>query len=284
MLIVLESVFIALIVCYAIILIRDLACHREELKSENGNIFAIGAATAFIQFLAVFGVSDFNVSIPIYRAAKWVDDRRMPGTLLTATVIPGAIISILYISNGVVSIRTLLYCIIAQSFGSVIGGKIIAGLNGMTTKRIMAIALLVSSVIVLVKMLWGNSAGGSLNGFDVKTLLWVTPVYFMLGVVNAMGFGVKALSMALLLTLGLSANCVLAVILSCAGVGSFCGAVQFIRNDCYQRKIAFVSSVAGTFGVIIGSLFVKGLRTDILQWIMLVIMMYTAITMLKPTK
>ena len=208
----------------------------------------------------------------------------MPGTLLTAAVIPGAIISILYISGGLVAISTLLCCIIAQSLGAVIGGRIVSNMNGAAVKRTMAIALLLSTFVLVAKLLFGNASGGSLYGFSTGTLLWLTPVYFVFGIINAMGFGVKAISMALLLTLGLSADCVLPVVLSSCGVGCCCGAVQYVKSGYYQRKIALTSSIAGTSGVFIGASFVTALSTDVLQWIMMVIMLYTAITMLLPEK
>ncbi len=276
--------FAALIVVYGSILARDLMHNRDLVGKEKGNAIAICIATACVQFLATFGISDFNVSIPIYRATGWVDDQRLPGTLLTATVIPGAVISILYISGAVVETATLLSCLLAQSLGSVIGVRIVSNMKGQSIKKAMAVALLASVAVILIKMLSTGSEGGNLTGFDAGTLAWLIPVYILFGIVNMLGFGVKALSMALLMTLGLSAKCVLPVVLSSCGFGSCCGAIQFIRKGKYQRKIAMLSSVAGAAGVVIGASFVKGLPTDVLQWIMIGVMLYTAVTMLIPKK
>ncbi|MBQ4611363.1 MAG: sulfite exporter TauE/SafE family protein [Clostridia bacterium] len=276
--------FAALAVIYGAILAGDLIKHREEVKRERGNPIAICAATAFIQFLATFGISDFNVSIPIYRGAKWVDDGRLPGTLFTATVIPGAVISMLYISGTAVETATLLSCLLAQSLGVVTGVKIVSGMKGRSIKKGMAIALLASVVVIVIRNFSAGAEGGSLTGFGWGTLGWLIPVFFLFGAVSTLGFGVKALSMALLLTLGLSAQCVLPVVLSSCGFGACCGAVQFVRKGRYQRKIAMLSSVAGIVGVVIGVTLVKGLPTDVLQWIMVCVMLYTAVTMLRPEK
>ena len=272
------------IMVYAVVLLGDLRRHRSELAQEPGRPLAIALATAFIQFLATFGVSDFNVSIPIYRAARWVDDRRLPGTLMTATVVPGAIISILYISGSLVELPTLVCCIAAQSIGSLVGGRLVSSLPAKVVRIAMAVLLLASTAVLLLKIVLGDASGGSLSGFPAATLLWLGPVYFCLGIINTLGFGVKAISMALLLTLGLSASYVLPVTLSGCCVGSCCGAIQFIRSDCYQRKITLVSSIAGTAGVVIGASLVQSMSTDVLQRIMVVVMLYTAVTMLRPVK
>lgn len=276
--------FAALIVVYGSILARDLYRHRALVKEEKGNPLAICLATACIQFLATFGISDFGVSIPIYRGAEWVDDGRLPGTLLTAAAIPSAVIAMLYVSGAAVEIPTLLSCLLAQSIGSVIGSRMVSKMKGENIKKAMAIALLASVTVIVIKTLASGAEGGSLKGFGTNTLLWLVPVYVVFGIVNMLGFGVKALSMALLLTLGLRAECVLTVVTSSCCFGANCGAIQFIRKEKYQRKIAMLSSVAGVVGVVIGASFVKGLPTDVLQWVMVGVMLYTAVTMLLPKK
>jgi len=276
--------FALLILVYASILGRDLWKNRGRIKAEKGNALAICAATACIQFLATFGISDFSVSIPIYRGAKWVEDQRLPGTLLNAAVVPGAVIAMLYISGTVVETATLLVCIIAQSLGAAIGGRVVSNMKGENIKKAMAIALLASVAVIVIRTLSSGAEGGSLNGFGIGTLGWLIPVYILFGVATTLGFGVKALSMALLLTLGLRADCVLPVVLSSCGFGSCSGAIQFIKKDRYQRKIALCSSIAGVVGVVIGASFVKGLPVDVLQWIMVGVMLYTAVTMLLPKK
>lgn len=276
--------FALLIAVYAGILGRDLWKNRSRIKEEKGNVLVICAATACIQFLATFGISDFNVSIPIYRGAKWVEDERLPGTLLNAAVVPGAMIAILYVSGTAVDTATLLGCIIAQSFGAAIGGRIVSGMKGENIKKAMAIALLASVAVIVIRTLSSGSEGGSLTGFGIGTLAWLIPVYILFGIATTLGFGVKALSMALLMTLGLSADCVLPVVIGACGFGAGSGAIQFIKKDRYQRKIALCSSLAGVVGVVIGANFVKGLPTDVLQWIMVAVMLYTAVTMLVPRK
>jgi len=274
-------IFGLLIAAYGCVLGRDIFAHRAELREEKGSPALIALATAGIQFLATFGMSDFSLSIPLYRGAKWVDDRRLPGTLFNAAVIPGALISILYISGADVQPATLLCCIISQSLGCMAGANMVSRMNGNTVRTAMGVALLFSAAVIVVRSFLPGAEGGELTGFPVTTLIWLCPVYFGLGVLNAMGFGVKSISMALLMTLGLSPLSVLPIVLASCGVCCCCGAVQFLRKGMYQRRIALISTFAGSAAVLAGAGLVKSISTSTLQWIMVGVMCYTAYTMLK---
>jgi len=269
---------------YIIVLARDIWKHKTETKNEKGNFFLFGIFTCMVQFFSTFGISDFALSIPVYRGTKTVDDGILPGTLLTATAIPGALIAIIYITSVEVDMITLLICVVSQVLGVFTGVRFVARLNGKVIKRIMGICITVSTVIMLIKMIGFGASGGELYGLSIGTLIAIAPVFFILGALNMVGFGTKAPAMSLLLSLGLSPLAVLPVVLSCCTFGSINGGIQFVRFGKYQRKVALASSTIGLIGVIVGANFVKGLDTTVLQWIMLGIMVYTAYTMLKPEK
>jgi len=87
-------------VVYAFFISRNVYLHKEELMQEPGKVVFLAPLTMGIQFLATMGMSDFNISIPIYRWAKLVDDKRIPGTLITQGALPGAFISIAHVNHA----------------------------------------------------------------------------------------------------------------------------------------------------------------------------------------
>lgn len=224
------------------------------------------------------------MSIPVYRGMKLVDDKRLPSTLITATVVPGAIISAIYITSVEVDMKTLICCVASHVAGTFLGVKLVSKLSGAAIKKIMGVCITIATVILLTKLLGTGASGGEAIGLEWSQLAFVIPLWFMFGALNMIGFGIKAPSMSILLVLGLSPLAVLPIVLSCCTFGSINGGVQFIKSGSYQRKIALASSTFGIIGVVLGASFVQNLNTTALQWIMVGIMIYTAWSMLKPEK
>jgi len=59
------------------------------------------------------------------------------------------------------------------------------------------------------------------------------------------------------------------------------GSAQFVKFGDYSRKITLFTSTFGVIGVLVASFVVKSLNTSTLQWIVVIVILYSAITMLK---
>lgn len=269
---------------YAAKLFRDLAAHREMVKAEAGNFWGLSALTAGIQCLAAFGISDFAISIPFYKKLRLVDDGRLPGTLVTAGVIPGVVLCILYIMSGEADIATVVLCALAQSLGAVLGVKLVAGLRAETVRKAMGWAMAALTAVVLLRRLLQGEATGTAAGLTPAQLLMVLPVIFLLGVVNMVGFGSKAPASALLLGLGLSPKAALTIIMSNACFGGISGGLRYIGIGRYQRKLTLASSTCALLGVFVGAQFVHSVSMSALQRVMIGILIYSTWILLVPQK
>ena len=56
------------------------------------------------------------------------------------------------------------------------------------------------------------------------------------------------------------------------------GSMQFIKLQDYSRKITMMS-VFGVIGVLIAVFLVKSLNTQMLQWVVLVVLLYSAVSL-----
>lgn len=81
---------------FAIRFVLDVLQHKEELKEEPGNPVAMAIVSFFMFFLSTFGISDFAIGSSLYPKAKWVSDKKLPGTLNTECVIPVAVMALAY--------------------------------------------------------------------------------------------------------------------------------------------------------------------------------------------
>ena len=59
------------------------------------------------------------------------------------------------------------------------------------------------------------------------------------------------------------------------------GSMQFIKLDSYSRKITLFTSTFGVLGVLVAAFVVKSLDVSALLWVVVVVVLYSAITMLK---
>ena len=265
---------------YAAVLIRDLVKNRSKIWGEPGRPLLIALVAPVIMFFATMGVSDFLMNTLFFQKMRLVDDKKLPGGLITAGIIPLSIVGIVYLLNAKVELSIIVVCMVCQTLGTIIGVRLVRGFSGTMVKRGVGIAMLVSSVFLVMRLLNVGAEGGGLYTFSVQKLVICGVLALFFGVCNMMGMGAKAPYMSLLLTLGLSSDAVLAVIMTACTMSSISGAIQFVRLDLYPRKIALLYTTFGLIGISIGFFFVTNLNQAVLQIIMLIIAVYTGTTML----
>lgn len=265
---------------FAIVLGRDLLRNREAIGKEPGRPAVIATLSPVIMFLASMGISDFVMNTLLYRKLKLVDDKRLPGTLVTASTLPLGIIAVGYILAANVDFRIVLVCMVAQTFGAILGVRIVSGFDGRLIKKIVAIAMLASAAFLVVRMIASGNENAVSTTFSTPKLVLTGVCAFLLGIGNMIGMGAKAPYLTLFLMLGLSADGVLAIIMPSCTMSSLFGGIQYIRKGLYQRKIALLSSVFGLIGIMAGFVFVSNVPQTALQIIMLAIAAYTGISML----
>ena len=62
------------------------------------------------------------------------------------------------------------------------------------------------------------------------------------------------------------------------------GSVQFIKLDDYSRKIILFTATFGVLGVLVAVFLVKQLNTYLLNWLVVIVLLYSAYTMLSKQK
>lgn len=275
------AVLAALSVIFAATLARDLLRHREEVRKEPGNPWLIGALSPVILFFATMGVSDFVMNTLLLRKFRLVDDKRLPGTLLAATTLPLGVAAVIYALSATVDFRMLMLLVLCQGAGNYLGGRLVAGFDGRRIQRLVGAAMLVSAVFLLLRLLGVGGEGGGLTTLPPGKMVVLGICAFLLGIGNMMGMGTKAPYFSLLLTMGLSASSVLPlVMIACAASGGF-GGWQYVRRGLYQRKVALLEATLGFIGVAAGSALALNLPQTALQIVMVIITVYTGITMLR---
>lgn len=262
---------------------RDLIKHKGQTMKEPGNPFVMAISEFIIFLLSTFGISDFAIGASLYPRLKWVDEKKLPGTLNTACVIPVAVMALAYISTINVGLATLIIPIVAQVIGSYVSPRYVVKLPVVTIKRFISIGLFVAAFMILAGKFSIMPSGGdatSLTGFKLVLLGVLSLIY---GALNNIGIGSYALTMATVYALGLNPGVAFPIMMGACTFSVPVGSMQFVKLDSYSRKITLFASTAGVIGVLIAAFVVKSMDVSTLQWLVAAVIIYSAITMLIST-
>lgn len=269
---------------FAVIFIRDLAKHKSGIMKEPGNPILLAISSFLIFLLSTFGISDFAISTVLYPKAKWVDDRKLPGTLNTQCVIPVAAMALAYISSINVGIATLVIPIVAQVIGAYASPRFVVKLPVKSIKKFLSAGLFIAAALILAGKFGIYPSGGDateLVGFKLVLLGILSLIY---GALNNIGIGSYALTMATVYALGLNPGAAFPIMMGACTFSVPIGSMQFVKLDSYSRKITLFTSTFGVLGVLVAAFFVKSMNVSALQWVVAVVIIYSAVTMLLSIK
>lgn len=259
--------------------VKDLVKHKNEIMTESASTLALPFTSFFTFLLSTFGVSDFAIGTVLYRKLKWVPLKKLPGTLNAQCVIPVAAMALLYITSIDVGLKTLAVCIISQVIGAYVGPRFVVKLPEKTIKQFISIGLTIAALLILAgkfNLIPSNGTATELYGLKLVT---AGVLLFAYGALNNIGIGSYALTMATVYALGMNPAVAFPIMMGAATFSVPIGSMQFVKFGEYSRKITLFTSTFGVLGVLTAVYFVKSLNVGMLQWLVIVILLYTAVTM-----
>lgn len=258
---------------------------RQGVRAEKGKFWQASLGEAVVFFFTTMGFPDFILNTLLFQKCGWVEDKRLPGTLVAASVFPGALIAFSYLRGGEpLGMGTLLLCMAAIAAGSLTGARVMTSLEGKTIRRIMGVAILLSMGALILKMVVSAGAVGTATSLAPWQLCIALPIIFCFGFINMFGVPMKPPAVALFLLLGMSPMSTLTLMLAMGVASPMAGGVRVLRSGVYQKKIALAGVSFGALGALIGTAFTVSLDATTLSVILLIIMAVTAVTMLRPKK
>lgn len=260
--------------------VKDLKNNQQALWAENGNPYVIAFSQFVIYFLSTFGISDFAIGASLYPKMNWVPAKKLPGTLNTACVIPVATMALAYITSIEVSLATLIVAIGSQVLGAFLSPRFVVKLPEKTIKICVIIGLLVAGALILFGKLGWMPSGGTATGLEGSKLILLGVLSFIFGALNNIGVGSYPLTMATVYALGLDPKIAFPIMMGACTFSVPVGSMEFIKLDSYSRKITLFSATTGVIGVLIAVFVVKGLNVEMLQWLVVVVILYSALSLM----
>jgi uncharacterized membrane protein YfcA len=237
----------------------------------------IGFVTAFLDTL---GIGSFATTTSIFKLRNLVPVKLIPGTLNVGHTMPTIAQAFIYTQLVPVESTTLVSMIAAAMAGSWLGAGVVIRWPRRKIQIGMGVALLGAAVMFLLKALDVAPSGGATFSLTGVKLLIGVGGNFVLGALMMLGIGLYAPCMILVYLLGMAPTAAFPIMMgSCAFLMPF-SSVRFVGSRTYHRQASLGLALGGFPAAIIAAKLVTWLPTRAVWWLVIVVVVYTAINML----
>ena len=231
-------------------------------------------------FFDALGIGSFATSTAIFRMFKMVPDRVIPGTLNAGHTLPTVAQAFIFTTLIPVDIVTLVAMIVAAVLGAWLGAGVVASWPKRAVQIGMGIALLAAATLMLMTQLSLFPGGGEALGVRGTLLVIAVAGNFILGALMTLGIGLYAPCMILVSLLGMNPTAAFPIMMNSCAFLMPVGSLRFIREQSYSLRVALGLAIGGVFGSIIAGVFVKSLDLRTVRWLVIAVVVYTAVTLL----
>ena len=270
---------VALSVFFIYVLAKDFYRHQKVLEKVSTLKTAIIGFV--VNFFDVLGIGAFAPQTALLKFTRQTEDRVLPGTLNVANTIPVLIQALIFIRIVEVEPITLLTMLLSATAGAVLGAGVVSRLAVKKIQWTMGFALLVTAFFMLAGQMNWIQGGGAAIGLTGWKLGIAIAANFLLGALMTVGIGLYAPCMALVYALGMSPLVAFPIMMgSCAFLMPPASA-KFIKEGAYNRKASVAMAIPGAIAVLIAAFVVKSLPLGTLRWVVIVVIIYTAVVMFR---
>ena len=234
----------------------------------------------FTNFFDALGIGSFATTTTLFRWLKMVPDRIIPGTLNAGHTLPTVVQAFIFTKLIPVDVLTLISMIAASVVGAWLGAGVVAKWPRRKVQIGMGVALLAAAVFMVMRQLSLFPPGGEAIGVRGALLAAGTGGNFVLGALMTLGIGLYAPCMILVGLLGMSEKTAFPIMMGSCAFLMPVGSLRFIRERSYSLRNALGLAIGGVFGSYIAAKFFESLNIRTVRWLVIVVVIYTAVTML----
>ncbi|MEH0157128.1 sulfite exporter TauE/SafE family protein [Limibacter armeniacum] len=230
-------------------------------------------------FVDTLGVSSFAVMTACFKNFKMMEDSKIPGTLNVAATMATYTQAFLFLGAVEVEPITLISMILSSVIGALVGAKVVSGLNVQKVRIGMGTALLVMAVLIIAGQLKLFPAGGEAMGLEGNKLLIGVIGNFLIGMLLPIGIGNFAPCMTLVYMLGMHPLAAFPIMMGAAALMMAFSSYKFVKSGAYAIDAALMVNIFGVVGVLLAVGLVKSLNVSWINWLLIAVVVYTAISM-----
>ncbi len=241
----------------------------------------IGFITNFFDTL---GIGSFAPTTSMFKFWRLVPDEQIPGTLNVGHTPPTILEALIFIAIVNVEPVTLISLIVASIIGAWLGASVVARWPRRYVQIGMGGTLLVAAGLFLLKIFNVLQGGGDALGLSGPSFWFALVALFCLGALMTIGLGLYAPAMILVGLLGMNPKAAFPIMMGSCAFLMPVASDRFIRFDSYSLRAALGLSIGGLPAVAIAAYIVHSLPITYVRWLVVVVVLYAAITMLRSAR
>ncbi len=176
--------------------------------------------------------------------------------------------------------KTLLLLIAASVLGMWLGAGVVASWPRRYVQIGMGFALLVAAALTLMTVLNVSAHPGvALELTGIKLALGIVG-NFTLGALMSLGIGLYGPCLIMISLLGMNPTAAFPIMMGSCAFLMPVGSAKFVRKGSYNARAAIGLAIGGIPAVLIAAYIVKSLPLYYVRWLVIVVVVYTALTML----
>ena len=246
----------------------------------------IGFVTNFFDTL---GIGSYAPTTAMWKAWKIVDDRLIPGTLNVGHTPPTIAEALIFIAIVEVEFKTLALLLAAAALGAWLGAGVVAGWSKRSVQLGMGITLAIAAALFIIKNLDEMRGtpmipGGTAIGLSGALLAVGFIGNFFLGALMTLGVGLYAPCLIMISLLGMNPTTAFPIMMGSCAFLMPVASIRFIKKGSYALRPALGLSLGGVPAVLIAAFIVKSLPLTAVRWLVVIVVLYTSITMLRSAR
>lgn len=264
---------------FSIVFVRDIIANKATMEKDT-NFFVSGGIGFLTNFFDALGIGSFAPTTALLRTFKQVKDRVLPGTLNVSCTWPVVAEAVIFMTIIKVDPVTLVSMLAAATIGAWVGASLVSKFDEKKVQIVMGFALFMTAFFITAGNMGWMPIGGEAVGLTGVKLIIAVAVNFILGIMMSFGIGLYAPCMALVYLMGMSPKVAFPIMMGSCAYLMPVGSVKFIKTQAYAKKASLAIALFGLVGIFIAALWVKSLPLSVLSWMVVAIVMYTAIMLL----
>ena len=233
---------------------------------------------AVVNFFDTLGIGSFATTATWLKFRKTVPDRLIPPTMLVGLTPPVMAESVIFLILLGVMVDPVLLAgsAFATMIGGIVGAPLVARARVWVVQMILAVGLLLAAVAYVMTNLHLFPGGGGASGLPFGLTVTAVVASFVMGILANFGVGNYAPMLVMLSLMGMDPRLCFPIM---ALGGSLMGASASVRHmqiGQIDMRIALGLTLGGIPAVLIAALIVKSMPIEILRWMVVVVVLYSA--------
>lgn len=254
----------------------------QGARAESLKPTAIGIVIGFIaNFFDTLGIGSYATTTSMLRLKNVIPDEQIPGTLNVGYVLSTVVQAVIFMTIVQVDFLTLVSIIGAAVVGAWLGAGVVSSLPRRGIQIGMGTALLVAAALMIVSLAGIGPAPGEALGLSGGKLALAIGISVVLGSLMMLGIGFYGPCMIMIALLGMDPRVSYPIMMGSCAFLMPSGSTQFIRKGRYDLRTAIAFLIGGPLAVLIAAPLVDAIPLLYLRFLVLVVVLYTAIRMLS---